>query len=173
VCSSPAKCVIHDAYGQPLTFVYFKPDPANETPQRLPHDEAQRIASNIAKLPAFIEADTTRQADWRYVGRRWPVVCAKCGSRLMITIAGDQRGPAAREARLRVLAGWLLGVQARLQVSLICAVCQRDGRALQRPLARAVPKTCGFFLSSPAISADRDYRFSSRRCPRTFRVRIQ
>jgi len=36
--------------------------------------------------------------DWRYVGRRWPVCCAVCGSRLMITIAGDQRGPAKWEA---------------------------------------------------------------------------
>jgi hypothetical protein len=37
--------------------------------------------------------------DWRFVGRGWPIVCAVCGSRLMITIAGDQRGPAQREAQ--------------------------------------------------------------------------
>jgi hypothetical protein len=34
--------------------------------------------------------------DWRYVGRNWPICCAVCGSRLMITIAGDQRGPIER-----------------------------------------------------------------------------
>ena len=36
--------------------------------------------------------------DWRYVGRRWPICCAVCGSRLQVTIAGDQRGPGEREA---------------------------------------------------------------------------
>jgi hypothetical protein len=36
--------------------------------------------------------------DWRFVGRGWPICCAVCDSRLMITIAGDQRGPAEREA---------------------------------------------------------------------------
>ena len=36
--------------------------------------------------------------DWRYVGRRWPVCCALCGSRLMVTIGGDQRGPGERDA---------------------------------------------------------------------------
>jgi hypothetical protein len=35
--------------------------------------------------------------DWRYVGRAWPVVCGVCGSRLMITIRGDQGGPVERE----------------------------------------------------------------------------
>ena len=35
--------------------------------------------------------------DWRYVGRGRPVVCAVCGSRLMVTIAGDQRSPAERD----------------------------------------------------------------------------
>jgi hypothetical protein len=38
---------------------------------------------------------------WRFVGRGWPVVCAVCGSRLMITIAGDQRGPVERDADKR------------------------------------------------------------------------
>src|SRR5262245_15844116 len=34
--------------------------------------------------------------DWPFVGHGWPVVCAVCGRRLMITVAGDQRGPAER-----------------------------------------------------------------------------
>ena len=36
--------------------------------------------------------------DWPYGGRRWPVCCAICGSRLQVIIRGDQRGPAEREA---------------------------------------------------------------------------
>jgi hypothetical protein len=52
---------IKDASGQTLSYVYFEPDPNNETRRRimnrLTHDEARRIASNIAKLPTFIEAD--------------------------------------------------------------------------------------------------------------------
>jgi hypothetical protein len=36
--------------------------------------------------------------DRRFVVRGWPICCAPCGSRLMIRIAGDQRGPAEREA---------------------------------------------------------------------------
>jgi hypothetical protein len=36
---------------------------------------------------------------WRYVGRRWPICCPVCGSRLTAVIRGDQRGPAERSIR--------------------------------------------------------------------------
>jgi hypothetical protein len=51
---------IADVNGQPLAFVYFEPDETNYTPRsimnRLTCNEVRRIAANIAKLPAFIEA---------------------------------------------------------------------------------------------------------------------
>jgi hypothetical protein len=57
---------IKDSTGQILAYVYFEPDPNNDSRRtvmnRLTHDEARRIASNIAKLPTFIEADKYRKA---------------------------------------------------------------------------------------------------------------
>jgi hypothetical protein len=55
---------IKDASGQVLAYVHFEPDPNNDSRRsamhRLTHDEARRIAANIAKLPTFIEADKDR-----------------------------------------------------------------------------------------------------------------
>lgn len=55
---------VTDANGQRLAFIYFEPDPSNETRRaqmnRLTRDEAQRIAANFAKLPAYIEAGKER-----------------------------------------------------------------------------------------------------------------
>ncbi len=57
--------VIKDAGGQALTYVYFEGD-ENESRRsvmnRLTHDEARRIAANIAKLPTLLEADKYRKA---------------------------------------------------------------------------------------------------------------
>ena len=48
-----------------FAYVYFEPDPNNETRrtimQRLTRDEARRIAANIAKLPTFIEGGQVSQ----------------------------------------------------------------------------------------------------------------
>ena len=58
--------VVLDSTGQPLAYVYYEPDPNNDSRRtvmnRLTHDEARRIAAKIAKLPAFIEADKYRKA---------------------------------------------------------------------------------------------------------------
>jgi hypothetical protein len=58
---------IKDANGQIVAYVYFEPDPNNDTRRsvmnRLKRLEAWRIASNIANLPTFIEADRYRRAE--------------------------------------------------------------------------------------------------------------
>jgi hypothetical protein len=59
--------VVADANGQRLAFIYFEPDPSNETRRaamnRLTRDEARRIAATFAKLPASIEADKEDPAE--------------------------------------------------------------------------------------------------------------
>jgi hypothetical protein len=51
--------IVTDANGQRLALIYFEPDPNNDSRRtvmnRLTHDEARRIAANIAKLPALLE----------------------------------------------------------------------------------------------------------------------
>jgi K+/H+ antiporter YhaU regulatory subunit KhtT len=50
--------VVSDANGQALAYVYFRKD-ENEARQArvLTHDEARRIAANIAKLPRLRRAE--------------------------------------------------------------------------------------------------------------------
>jgi hypothetical protein len=56
--------VIKDASGQALAYVYFEDnDSRRSVMNRLTRDEARRIAANIAKLPAFVEAEKDRPED--------------------------------------------------------------------------------------------------------------
>ena len=44
--------VVKDGNGQKVAFVYFEDDPGRRSAAKLPtHDEAQRMAANIARLP--------------------------------------------------------------------------------------------------------------------------
>jgi hypothetical protein len=58
VDESEENFVIHDASGQPLAYVYFEPDPNNESRRavmnRLTREEARKIAANIGRLPALL-----------------------------------------------------------------------------------------------------------------------
>jgi hypothetical protein len=58
--------VIKDSSGQALAYVYFEPDPDNESRRtvmsRLTRDEARRVAVNIGRLPALLGADKYRKA---------------------------------------------------------------------------------------------------------------
>jgi hypothetical protein len=52
--------VVKDGSGQALAYVYFEPDPNNESRRavmnRLTREEARRIAVNIGRLPPLLGA---------------------------------------------------------------------------------------------------------------------
>jgi hypothetical protein len=55
--------IVRDAGGQALACVYFEDNESRRSVMnRLTRDEARRIAANVAKLPAFIEAERYRKA---------------------------------------------------------------------------------------------------------------
>ena len=50
-----ASTAARDANGQALAYVYFEDDSGRRAAAKLPtHDEARRIATNIAKLPYLL-----------------------------------------------------------------------------------------------------------------------
>jgi hypothetical protein len=54
----PGGCVVHDANGQALAYVYSRANEAEALQAKvLTEDEARRIAANIAKLPALLKRE--------------------------------------------------------------------------------------------------------------------
>jgi hypothetical protein len=65
VVQIPGGCKVVDAQGQSIAYVYARATPADAgTAGVLTEDEARRIASNIAKLPALLGAAGNSELDF-------------------------------------------------------------------------------------------------------------